>query len=133
MDPLLQAGTTESGLGNVPEQCLPLGAAKEVPEVLSLYGFLEETLKIFVFESEGGKERDSFLRNPRNIWECLLQTHFLEECGDIFHLVAGWGCECRKHLGSPVGQTTGAEGRVQRARVRGLGSPGIRGAQGEEG
>lgn len=96
--------------------CSP-GDAEEVLEVLSLFGFLEGTLKRFVFESEGGKERDFSLWNPRSIWGRLLQTHFLKECGDIFHLGAGRGRECRKHFGRSVGQTVGAEGKVWRARV----------------
>lgn len=62
MAPLAQPGTTVSlhqllqGLGTVHGQHLALGAAKDIPKVLSLSGFLEETLKRFVFESEGGKE-----------------------------------------------------------------------------
>lgn len=139
MDPRPQAGPTErlyqllQRLGTVHGLPCPPGGAKEVLKVLSLFGFLEGTLKRFIFECGGGKERDFFLWSPRSIWEGLLQTHFLKECGDIFHLVAGWGHECRKHLGWSVGQTMGAEGKIRRARVRGLRSPGRWGAQGEEG
>ena len=58
MDPLLQAGASErlcqllQGLGTVHGLPFAPADAKEVLEVLSLFGFLEETLKRFVFESE---------------------------------------------------------------------------------